>query len=64
MRKFQKERYQEDRDISVRDELLEKDCRLRIVENRTGSIFMPNNNYWKWLRAKIIKGALPGWLGY
>ena len=35
-------------------------CRLGIARNRTGSIFRPNNKYWKQSRAKIIKGVLPG----
>ena len=54
------ERSGESRDISVRDKLLEKVCRTRIVQNRMGSIFKPNNEYLKRSHAKIIKGALPG----
>ena len=43
----------------MRDKTLEKGCRLRIVRNRTGSIFRPNNEYCKPSRTKIIKVALP-----
>ena len=50
----------EGRDISVHDKLLEKGCHLKITQNCTGSIFRLNNEYWKWSRAKIIKGALQG----
>ena len=62
--KLLKERCREGRDISVHDWAHEKGCRLRIARNQTGSIFRPNNEYWKPLRVKIIKGALPGGLRY
>ena len=41
------ERTQEGRDINVR----EIGWRLRFARNRMGSIFRPNNEYWKWLHA-------------
>ena len=47
-------------DNSMRDLAREKDYRLRIVQNRMGSVLRPNNEYCKRSRAKIIKGALPG----
>ena len=43
----------------MRDKLLKTGFRLRIVQNLSGSIFRPNDEYWKWLHAKIVKGALP-----
>ena len=49
--KLKKELSREGRDICVR----EKGCRLRIVRNRTGSIFRLNNENWKRSRTKIIK---------
>ena len=58
------ERPQEGQDISVLDKQLEKGCRLKIVQNRTSSLFMPNNDYWKRSRMEIIEGALPGGPGY
>ena len=64
VQKLLKELSQECRDIGVRDCVREKGCCLRVARNRTGSIFRPNNEYWKWSRAKIIKGALLGGLGY
>ena len=48
------------RDITVRDWVREKGCRLKTARNRTGSVFRPNNDYRKRSCAKIIKGALPG----
>ena len=38
----------------------EKGCRIRIAQNRTGSIFRPNKKYLKRSCAKIIKGVHPG----
>ena len=63
-RKFEKERSQEEQDISVGDKLLEIDCRLRIARNRSGRIFRSNNEYWKQSRSKVINGALQGGPGY
>ena len=54
--KLKQERSQEGRDISVRG----KGCHLRIAQNRTCTIFRPNNEYWKQSRAKIINGVIPG----
>ena len=53
----------EGRDISVRDWARERGCRLGIARNHMGCIFRPNNESWKRLRTKIIKGALPGGAG-
>ena len=44
----------------MNDMLLKNGCRLKIARNRIGNIFRPNNEYWKQLHVKIIKGALPG----
>ena len=44
----------------MRDWAREKGCRLIIARNRTGSIFRPNNKYWKRSRTKIVNGTLPG----
>ena len=54
-RKLLNEGSQEGRDIRVRNLASEKDCRLRIARNCTGSIFRPSNEYWKQSHAKIIK---------
>ena len=57
-RKLYQERSWEVWVISVRDWAREKGCHLEIARNHMGSIFRPNNKYWKQLPAKIIKGAL------
>ena len=62
--KLEMERSSEGQGISVRDWARENGCRLKIAQNRTGSIFSPNNEYWKPSRVKIRKGALPGGPGY
>ena len=62
--KLLKERSRDDRETNMRDCACEKGCRLKIAGNRTGSIFRPNNGYWKRSRAKIIIGALFRGLGY
>ena len=51
-------------DISMHDGARDNCCHVRIARNCTGSIYRPNNEYWKLLRAKIIKEALPGGPGY
>ena len=48
------------RDISERGGAREGGRRLLIARNQMGSIFRPNRGYWKWSRAKIVKGAIPG----
>ena len=48
----------------MRDCARYKGCHLRIARNHTGSIFMPNNDYWKRSREKILKSALLGGQGY
>ena len=63
-RKLLKVHSREGRDISVRDWALENCCPLRIGRIRTGSIFRPNNDFWKQSCAKIIKGTLSGASGY
>ena len=61
---LKKGRFRQGCDISMCDWEREKGCRLGIARNRTSSIFMPNNEYWKRSRAKIINGALLGGMGY
>ena len=63
-RKFQMERSRDGLKISMRDKLLEKGCSIKITRDRTGSIFRPNNEYWKWSGEKIINRALSGGPGY
>ena len=47
-------------DISLRDWACEKGCGLRIARNHMGSIFRPNNEYWKRSRKKLRNGVNPG----
>ena len=42
-------------DISKRDCAREKVCHRKIAQNRTGSIFWPNNDCWMRLCAKLDK---------
>ena len=63
-RKLIKERSRGGRDISGHDCLWENGCHLKIARNSTGSKVRPNNEYWKWSRAKIRKGPLLGGSGY
>ena len=58
-RELKNERSRDGRDISIRNYTHEKGCCLRIAQNRTGSIFRPNNEYSKRSCVKIFKGALP-----